>query len=403
MIRICDSIGTFFKGTPDVRGSLLKRVLFRLHWLAGISAGLVLGLVGFTGGLLGLEQPVLSWLNPALRVSVDGRAPLTPDRWVAAARAAMPEHGVRSVAWEGPEHAVGMRMARAGARPSEIAIDPYSGAVLGEERGAAFFATVEQLHRNLAAGPVGKQIVGASTACLVLMAISGLWMRWLRRPRTLAGWFGIDFKLKGRAFLWRLHAVGGTWILVFYLTAALTGLWWSYDFYRDAINRMAGVTTPVRRPQPPDGNAAPPALDRVWSVFRASAPDATRATIMLGKADAPVEIRYQTASSPHDRAFDSIKIDAASGEIVERAPYAQLPAGRRFVSSIFPLHSGSFFGLPGRVLVAIAALLMPVFTITGFWLWIKRRRAEAARRPQPRAVSTPQPLVEAPASNARAR
>ena len=43
-----------------MRPSLLKRVLFRLHWLAGISAGLVLGLVGFTGGLLGLEEPVLA-------------------------------------------------------------------------------------------------------------------------------------------------------------------------------------------------------------------------------------------------------------------------------------------------------------------------------------------------------
>ena len=382
-----------------------KRVLFRLHWLCGITAGLVVAVVGATGATISFEHELLKLFNPSLRVAVHAPAePKAPDELIAAARAAFPDYSARGITWEGDDEPVVVRMARGRERGGpEVAVDPYSGVVLGTERGTGFFETAEQLHRNLAAGPVGKQIVGASTACLVLMAISGLWMRWLRRPRTLAGWFGIDFKLKGRAFLWRLHAVGGTWILVFYLTAALTGLWWSYDFYRDAINRMAGVTTPVRRPQPPDGNAAPPALDRVWSVFRASAPDATRATIMLGKADAPVEIRYQTASSPHDRAFDSIKIDAASGEIVERAPYAQLPAGRRFVSSIFPLHSGSFFGLPGRVLVAIAALLMPVFTITGFWLWIKRRRAEAARRPQPRAVSTPQPLVEAPASNARAR
>jgi len=116
-------------------------------------------------------------------------------------------------------------------------------------------------------------------------------------------------------------------------------------------------------------------------------PNYSRATF---KSDAPLEIRYLTASSPHDRAFGTIRIDAASGEIVAREPYAELPAGRRFVSSLFPLHSGSFFGTPGRVLVALAALLMPFFAITGIWIWMLRRRCESARRvraPEPAAAS----------------
>lgn len=380
MIRICDSIGIFFEWTPDVRGSLLKRVLFRLHWLAGISAGLVLGLVGFTGGLLGLEQPVLSWLNPTLRVSADGRAPLTPDRWVAAARAAMPEHGVRSVAWEGPEHAVGMRMVRAGARPSEIAIDPYSGVVLGEERGTAFFATVERLHRNLAAGPVGKQIVGASTALIFVFLATGLYMRWPRRARSPSAWLRMNTAAKGRGFWWQLHAVVGTWLLVPYLVAAATGLWWSYDFYRNAVNGLAGVPTPARRGPPNDAPAAAP-LDAAWASFLRAAPDAVRASISTSPAaDGALEIRYQTPASPHDRAWDNLKLDPVDGTVRSRERYAELPRGRRFVSSLFPLHSGSWFGVPGRVVAAISALLMPLFALSGLWMWLLRRRNDAVRR-----------------------
>ena len=115
--------------------------------------------------------------------------------------------------------------------------------------------------------------------------------------------------------------------------------------------------------------------------FRREANDATRANFGLtGAADAPVEIRYQTPSSPHERAWNTLRIDAANGTVASRELYAELPRGRRFVFSIFPLHSGGFFGLPGRLAVALAALMMPFFAVTGFLLWIARRRNAALRK-----------------------
>ncbi|MFX7922480.1 PepSY-associated TM helix domain-containing protein, partial [Acinetobacter baumannii] len=51
--------------------------------------------------------------------------------------------------------------------------DPATGTLLPEARGQRFFATVKLLHRTLLADEVGKQIVGASTIALVVMALSG--------------------------------------------------------------------------------------------------------------------------------------------------------------------------------------------------------------------------------------
>ncbi|HET8700706.1 MAG TPA: PepSY domain-containing protein, partial [Nitrococcus sp.] len=42
---------------------MLRNVWFQLHWFIGITAGLVLAVVGFTGGILSLEQDVLRWIN----------------------------------------------------------------------------------------------------------------------------------------------------------------------------------------------------------------------------------------------------------------------------------------------------------------------------------------------------
>jgi sulfite reductase (NADPH) flavoprotein alpha-component len=365
-----------------VQRVLLKRVLFRLHWIAGLTAGLVLAVVGFSGGLMGFEEPILRSLNPQFHVVANNRSALLPDRWIADARAAHPGEAVRGVTWAGVDEAVRLRMARDGGRGSEIAIDPYDGSVLGAARGAEFFAVVEQVHRTLAAGAVGKQMVGASTATLILIVATGLYLRWPRRRHSWSTWLRPNLERKGRGLLWQLHAVAGTWLLLFYLSAALTGLWWSYDFYRNAINAIAGVPASTRRPPAPaaDQSALPVSVDPAWIAFRAAVPEATRATFAPpASSDAPLEIRYQTPSSPHERAWNTLKVDPVTGAISGRELYAELPRGRRFVSSLFPLHSGSFFGAPGRVLMACAALSMPLFALTGIWLWLLRRRNEASR------------------------
>ncbi|MEO6689316.1 MAG: PepSY-associated TM helix domain-containing protein [Dokdonella sp.] len=362
--------------------ALLRRVLFRLHWIAGITAGLVLGVVGFTGGIVGCEEAVLRWLNPPLHAAAENRSVLPPDRWVTLARAAYPESSVRNVAWAGAGEAVRLRIVRDGGRGIEIALDPHDGKVLGVPRGTEFFASVEQLHRTLAAGPVGKQIVGASTLAMIVMIVTGIYLRWPRRTLSVSAWFKPNLRAHGRGFLWQLHAVAGTWLLAFYLCAALTGLWWSYDFYRSAVNAIAGVPTPTKRPPPAtlDKNAPGLSVDRAWSAFLAAVPDATLASFSpSAKADAPLEIRYQTSSSEHDRAWNTIKVDLQSGEVVANESYSDQPRGRRFVAALFPLHSGSFFGVGGRTLMAIAALLMPFFSITGLWLWLLRRRNDALR------------------------
>lgn len=363
---------------------LVQRIFFRTHWLLGLVAGLVLAVVGGTGAILAFESELIDALNPALHLETTGRgAPMAPAEIAAIATRQHDGYRARSVDWQGDDRAPIVRLARGNERGGlEVAVDPYSGAMLGELRGAGFVSTVEQLHRNLAAGPVGKQLVGASTVALIVLAISGVVLRWPRRALSLRAWLAFEWHLTGRAFLRNLHLTAATWMLPLYLIVALTGLWWSYDVYRDAINRAAGVTQPQRRPDANGARADLPAaeVDAAWSTFRREVPDATRATIAFGgNTVAPIEIRYQTRESPHARAWNTLKVDAKSGAVVGRELYAEQPSGRRFVSSLFPLHSGDFFGWPGRIAMAIASLLLPLFTLTGFWMWLQRRRAESVR------------------------
>jgi len=368
----------------------LRRLLFRLHWLLGLGAGLVLAVVGVTGALLSFEAELLDALNPQYRLDAQGRPRLPIDQLVRTAQARHPGLALLSVAGDtDPSAPIELRLGQIGQRGgTQVRLDPYTGMVLPEPRGGDFFHVTEELHRFLAAGPVGKQLVGASTVALIVLAISGIVLRWPRRWRSPRAWLRLDLKLRGRALLWHLHAVLGTWLMGVYLVSASTGLWWSYEFYRGAVNALAGLPAqPPRVEAPVTASAPPPApsLDAAFAGFLAAAPEARRFVLQVPVAgDAPLDWRYLTAASAHSRAFDSLRTDRA-GRVLQRQAYAELPRGRRFVASIFPLHSGDWWGTPGRVVMALAALLMPMFAVIGCMLWLQRR----ARAPRTLPVAAP--------------
>ncbi|MCR2446398.1 PepSY domain-containing protein, partial [Salmonella enterica] len=73
-----------------------------------------------------------------------------------------------------------------------------------------------------------------------------LYLRWPRRWWHWRSWLAVEWKRSGRGFLWSLHSVVGTWVLLIYLMSALTGLWWSFDWYRSAANTLLGVAPAAR-------------------------------------------------------------------------------------------------------------------------------------------------------------
>ncbi|OEZ69351.1 sulfite reductase [NADPH] flavoprotein alpha-component [Janthinobacterium sp. HH103] len=368
-----------------------KQVWFQLHWFIGITAGTVLVIIGLSGATLAFKDELLDVMNPGVRhVPVETRAPLTPTQLSSIAAA---EHGQRVAS-------VTM-YAQAGAAPRlffapkngqrrgvSIYLHPYTGATQPALAGAAFFEWTESLHRwLLLPRDPGRQVAGALALCLLGLALSGLYLRWPRRPLDWRTWLTFDPALKGRSFLWNLHAVAGTWCLVVYVALTLTGIYWSYDVVRDNIDAWAGK--PPRTAQAPGKKGAPqapsPAADigLAWSVFQQHAPGWTLATVRLPvRPGEAVQFTWLAGDAPHERARSRMSIAPADGTVTENEPYSQQALGQRLVNIIYPLHMGTYFGLPGRIIVTLASLGLPLFAITGWMLYLGRRKAKRAVQAQ---------------------
>lgn len=383
-----------------------RNVWFQTHWLIGITAGIVLALVGFTGGLLSFEQGILRLLNPGVMTVPDtGRALLSPDKLFALAAATDPAKRITAITVSSDPRSAARAVfadpagasAGGGRRGKTVFFDPRTGAKLGSElRGEAALLFVEDVHRRLAAGDTGKLIVGISTSLLLVLASTGLYLRWPRLVSSLRAWFTFKFALKGRTFLWHLHAVVATWVLLFYVLAAATGLYWSFEWYRDGLFAITGAPRPQpagsarevkpssERSSTANDKTAPSDFEQIgllWLAFERAAPAYDTATLTLAKpGQSQVEVRYLDKGAAHERAYNRISLDVASQAVVKHERYDDKPASHRLMSSMFVLHSGSYFGMLGKLAMMLASFAMPLFGVTGWMLYLDRRRKKATLR-----------------------
>ncbi len=237
---------------------MLKKAFFQIHWFLGITAGLILSLMGVTGAIYSYEQEILKWMNPnSYQVQVEQKAKLSPAEIYQHFQRTQPDYKINSITVaKDPAASSTINIAKEGAkRGQNILINPYSAAVLPEIRGREFFQFIQQLHRNLTVGPIGKQITAACTLMLLFFVLSGIYLRWPKR-HSFKQWFALKPQLKGRNFIWDLHAVVGTWVVIFYLVLACTGLYWSYEWWRNGMFKVMGVERPQAQLQA-DGRNKP--------------------------------------------------------------------------------------------------------------------------------------------------
>ena len=386
-------------------GHTIKAVLFQVHSIAGLILALLVSLIALTGATMSFEDEIVDHLNAGImQVATRQASALMPDELVARLKAAQDLGKVSAVTLSSDRSAaVHVRFARdeQGGRPTSLYVDPYDARVLGAPRGEAFFATVRRLHRWLLIPGDGKgwgrPITGTIALGLIVMLVSGLVLRWPRRGGSVKMWLKPNLGLSGRGLHRSLHTVIGTWVLPVYLTMTLTGLFFSFEWYKDGVTRLlarphvAAAKMPVKPPRMAGRGepASPIGFDQAWTTFRREEGDRfSRALLTLpGGPGAVIRIRSWGKDSLLETTRDEFRIDAVTGQLVSAERYADKTFGETIIAAIYDIHRGEILGWPGKLAFMIAAIMMPLFSVTGVLLYLSRRKLRRpAQRPLTRLV-----------------
>ena len=400
---------------------MFKKTFFQIHWFLGITAGLVLSIMGVTGAIYSYEQQILKWINTdSYTVQAQSGPKLSPAELYQHFKQQNPEMQINSVSLDAsPTGSSTVNIAKEGARRGyNMMVNPYTAEVLPEIKGREFFQFIQQLHRYLTMGPVGKQITGACALMLIFFVLSGLYLRWPKR-HSVKQWLAVKPQLKGRNFIWDLHAVVGTWVVIFYLILACTGLYWSYDWWRNGMFKVLGVERPQpemqqgqggrggaeqgrsasesrgegageRGPQSEgqrenrgegrekgvDDTLLLTALNKSWAGFQNEFNDkySTVTFNIPKKADGELKLSFTDVEVQHERARNNATYNYQDAAFTLVEMYEDKKLNEKIMSSMLPVHRGSFFGPIYQFFAMVASLLMPLFFITGWMLYLKRRK-----------------------------
>ncbi len=359
----------------------MKKTIHQIHLWLSIPFGLCITLICFSGAMLVFEKEVMEWSHPSLyRVEPIGQPPLPLDELCIKASDALPDSvqvtGI--TVFPEPDRAYQVNLSKP--RKASMYINPYTGEVTGRYERSPFFSTMFRMHRWMLGSArsedggmgLGKLIVGTSTLMFVIVLLSGIVIWWPRNRKALKHRLRIKFSKGWRRFWYDLHVAGGMYALVFLLAMALTGLTWSFQWYRNGFYTVFGVETSQGSGQVGGHQQKSPKgqtfdhWQQVYEQLVLKNPDFKQIT--LGKGTASVSFRRLG----NQRASDKYTFNPRTGEITDVALYQDTPDSAKIRGWIYSVHVGSWGGLITRILAFLAVLLGASLPLTGYYLWIKR-------------------------------
>lgn len=232
----------------------MKKIFRQIHLWLSVPFGLIITLICFSGAMLVFENEVNELSRPALYyVETVKEEPIPIDKLLEKVAATLPDSvsvtGVSISSDPGRTYQVNLSKPRR----ASLYVDQYTGEVKGKSERSSFFTFMFRMHRWLLDSMKpgnegifwGKMIVGVSTLSLVFVLISGIVIWWPRTRKSLKNSLKITATKGWKRFWYDLHVAGGMYALIFLLAMALTGLTWSFPWYRTAFYKVFGVEMQV--------------------------------------------------------------------------------------------------------------------------------------------------------------
>ncbi len=398
----------------------MRKIFAKIHLWLSIPLGIFISIICLTGAILVFEQEITQALNPKLyRVETTSEnTPLSPSELAEAINRQVPDTlQLTSLQFaQDPEKPVWAGFKNAGKKT--LSVNPYTGEMNGWSKNYPFFQEVRKLHRWLLDAParkgeksVGKAIVGITTLLMVVILISGLVIWIPRTTKALKNRLKISCTKGWRRFWYDSHVATGFYTLIFLLVMALTGLTWSFGWYRTAAyslfgaapqametshghagkpqeadssqhrNRQDGDSKTGRQARPDESDKASSnqirlyqTWNRVLAGLQRTYPAYTSIKLEQGSA--------QIVTSPEGslRKSDTARFQAGNGNITGIITSDQAPVSQKMKGYFYSFHTGSWGGIWTKILYFLAAILGGILPLSGYYLWYKKKQGSSSRR-----------------------
>jgi uncharacterized iron-regulated membrane protein len=361
----------------------MKIFFRRIHLYLGLAVGLIVMTTCFTGAVLVFEEELQHLFHKQRYYMEAGNEKQPIEQLLLALKAKEPAAKVTRVqVFNDPKRSVVVNYQ--GGKFSQAFFNPYTGELIElYNHKDSFFYLMFDLHRWLLSGDTGKLIVGISTSVFLFILITGIILWWPRNKAILLQRLKVKAGAGWKRMNHDLHIVTGFYTAIFLFIFAFTGLAWSFQWFNNGIYKI--TNSPVKPPKPPvsvyQANSKRISIDQLMQEAKLLNEEVVHFAVNLPKDSVePITIHVLCRNAIHETATNAIYLDQYTGVRIGKLAFAERSTGAKVRASFKPIHTGSIFGTPSKIIALIACICGTTFPITGVIMWLNRTRKKARQQ-----------------------
>lgn len=260
------------------------------------------------------------------------------------------------------------------AKPAMAAlwVNQYDGKVLGHYKRAEIFKFASNAHRRLFCQPkgkhdkgakIGKFFIGFTTIVSFFIIITGIMLWW---PGKVERRNHHDFKRRKSYYshVHNFHCLGGAFSSFVLVLCLLTGLTWSFGWYREIFYGTFGSVPPAS-----SLHNIPSKNYKAWqAAYSELKEDYQNHEIRIYQD----EIDVIENNFGNQQSSETFRYDAETGQIVNFVSYSEKEKAGKIKGWIYTLHVGGWLGWFTRTFYLTSVLIGALLPVTGYYLWIKK-------------------------------
>ena len=376
----------------------MKKALRKIHLWLSVPTGIIITLVCFSGAMLVFEKEITEAIKPELYFVKEAKGePIPMQQLMEKVEETLPDSVSISGVTVFADSTRTYQVSLSKPRRASIYVNQYTGEVTGRSERLPFFNTMFHLHRWLlgSSSGVGKLITGICTLVLVFILITGILMWLTNRNKPLKASLAIHVT-KGWGRFWHdLHVAGGIYTTIFLLAMALTGLTWSFSWYRTGFYACFGVESSEKggahgeggnshgegrgsrgegRYTHGDGRNNHEGKRGEGRGFHRRSPyrhweNVLNEVALKNPGYQQITLKPEVAEVVPEgrlsmRAADKYSYDRRSGEITDVQLYSAGKKDTKVRSGVYMVHTGSWGGIITRILNFLAAFIGATLPLT---------------------------------------
>ena len=292
-----------------------------------------------------------------------------------------------------------------GPRANQLAVNPYTGQIIGDPsdvktKTAEFMGKMFSLHRWLLLNEIeepifegvenrklGSWITGTATLLFLLGVITGIVIWFPNKLRSWKNGLNIRWNANWKRVNHDLHNTLGFYSCIILFFMAVTGPFWSFDWYRAGWQKTWGTykspgapkeeKAPVLSNIPADGKKALNIEETILAVNKILPYDGDVTINFAKDSVGTVSISKNRVGFFAPSAGDKLVLDQYSGEVLERDVFREKPFNERASASIKALHIGDIYGPFTKLLYFISCLIATSLPVTGVMIWINKMKKKS--------------------------